>query len=224
MLYFPNTRQANSVELPIAIGAFVTAEGCALVADNTNGIFGAKPSTGAAGESFLGVSVSQQLPLLNYPKVEEKVQGASNVITLARIPSAGTSLVFNVTTGLPLVVTTDYTISGKVVTLQAATLGATIRVTYKFVPDATEARAIQGDIYPGGATGTSLSQVGVLRSGPVYTTEYDGSVNWAVAAPVIKLGANGLFTIGGSGITVDAAVLQVPTSANPFLGLLLKQA
>lgn len=224
MLYFPSTRQANSVELPIAASAAVTAEGCALVADNTAGVFGVKPSTGSAGEQFLGVSVSQQLPLLNYPKVEEKVQGASNVITLARTPSAGTIIVFNVTTGAPLVVTTDYTISGKAVTLQAGTLGNTIRVIYKFVPDATEARAIQGDIYPGGATGTALSQVGVLRSGPVFTTEFDGSVNWSAASPVIKLGANGLFTIGGSGTTVDAAVLQAPTTTNPFLGLLLKQA
>ena len=224
MLYFPNTRQAISVELPIAVSASVGVEGAALVADNTGGIFGVKPSTGSAGEVFLGVSVSQQFSMLSFPKVEEKVQGTSNVITVARIPSAGTVLVYNVTTGAPLVAGTDYTVSGKAITLQSATLGNTIRIVYKFVPDATEARSIQGDVYPGGATGTSLAQVGVLRSGSVYTTEYDSSVNWSSSNPVIKLGANGLFTIGGSGTTVDAVVLQSPNTTNPFLGLLLKQA
>lgn len=221
MLYFPNSRVALAAEFPIAAGASVTAEGCALVSDNTGGVFGVKPSTGAAGDNFVGVSVSQQLPLTTFPKVEEKVQPSTDIITLAKTPT-GTVLVYNATTSAVMVITTNYTISGKTITMNSAFRGNTIRVFYKFTPSAVEARAIQGDTYPGGATGTTLGQVGILRSGTIYTTEFDQTVDWQQASPTVKLAANGLFTIGGSGATVNCAVVQPPNTTNPYLGLLLK--
>jgi hypothetical protein len=221
MLYFPNSRVAVSAEFPIAAGASVTAEGCALVSDNTGGVFGVKPSTGAAGDNFMGVAVSQQLPLSLFPKVEERVQPVTDIITLAKTPT-GTVLVYNATTSAVLVVTTNYTISGKTITMNAAFRGNLIRVFYKYTPTAVEARAIQGDTYPGGAAGSSLGQVGILRSGTIYTTEYDQTVDWQQATPTVRVAANGLFTIGGSGAIVNCAVVQAPNTTNPYLGLLLK--
>lgn len=224
MLYFPKTRVAISHELPIAVGASVQAEGLALVTDNTGGIFGLKPSAGSSGENFYGISISQEFPLLAYPKIEERVQPVANTIVLNRTPISGTVAVFDIDTGLPLVVTTDWTLSGKTVTLQSATVGHNIRVLYKFVPTAVEARAIQGDVYPGGAAGTTFGQVGVLKSGAIYTTEYDSAVNWAASAPVIRTGANGQLTIGGSGPIIPAVVIQIPGVQSPFLGIELSAA
>jgi hypothetical protein len=224
MLYFPKTRVSVSLELPIAVGASVQAEGIALVADNTTPVFGVKPSAGVAGELFLGVSISQEFPLLAYPKVEENVQPVANTLVLARTPIAGSLAVFDITSGLALVLGTDYTISAKTLTLVAGTVGHSIRSTYKFVPTAFEAETIMGDVYPGGAAGTRFGQVGVLKSGPIYTTEFDAAINWAQATPVMKTGANGQFTVGGNGALVPGVVIQVPNIASPFLGILLASA
>ena len=56
MLYFPNTRAFDSVERAIAAGSVVDAEGAALIAVLSGGVFGVKKSTGAANEKFAGVS------------------------------------------------------------------------------------------------------------------------------------------------------------------------
>lgn len=224
MLYFPKTRVAISHEVPIAVGASVLAEGLAIVADNTGGVFGGKPSAGAATDKFLGISISQEFPLTAVPKVEERVQPVANTIVLNRTPISGTIGVFDVTDGAPLVVTTDWTVSGKTITLDAGTVGHTIRVTYKFVPTAFEARAIQGDVYPGGAAGTTFGQVGLLKSGAIYTDQFDASVNWSAAPVAVSTGANGQLTIGGSGVVIPATVIQVPSIASPFLGILLAAA
>jgi len=227
MLYFPKTRVAISHELPIAVGASVQAEGLALVTDNTGGVFGLKPSTGTAADVFYGISISQEFPLLAYPKIEERVQPVANTIVLNRTPISGQLVVYDVTAAAVVPAGAGgWTLSGKTLTLQAGTAGHTIRVTYKFVPTAVEARAIQGDIYPGGAAGTSISQVGVLKSGAIYTTEFDASIDWSAAAnaTAIKTGANGQLTVGGSGTAVPAVVIQVPNTASPFLGIELSAA
>lgn len=225
MLYFPKTRAAVSRELPIAVGASVQAEGLALVADNTTPTFGVKPSAGASGEVFLGVSISQEFPLAAYPKVEEKVQPVANTVTLSRDPISGTIVVYDVTAGAVIAAGGGgYSISGRVITLQSGTVGHVIRVTYKFAPSAAEARIIQGDVYPGGAAGTTFGQVGLLVDSAIYTTEFDSSINWSQANPVVKTGANGQFTVGGNGATVPCVVIQVPSVSSPYLGLLLAAA
>lgn len=223
MLYFPNGRPALSTELPIASGASIAAEGQCLVGSTAaGGVFGVAPSAGSAGENFLGFAVSQQIAVTAFPKVEEKVSPNTDIITLARTPNASSLTVWNVTTSTLLVVTTDYTVSGKTVTMGSSYRGHTIRFIYKFTPTAVEARAIQGDVYPGGAAGTSIGQVGIFQKGTVYTSEFNSAVDWQAANPAVKTGANGLVTIGGSGATIDCVIVQIPSTTNPYLGLLLK--
>ena len=222
MLYFPNTRQYVSVELPVAPGSQVTAEGQALVADTVAGVFGVKPSTGGATDNFVGVAISQQMTLNFMSKVEEGVHPAGNTFTLARTPAAGTLSVWNVTTGAVVPAGAGgWTLAARVVTLDAATLGNTLRYTYRFAPTSTEARTLQGDIYPGGPAGALVNQVGVIKNGLVYTSEFDSAVNWNATNPTVRVGANGLFTIGGAGAVVNCAVVSVPSVAQPFLGLML---
>lgn len=222
MLYFPSTRQYISIELPVAPGSAVTAEGQALIADTTTGVFGVKPSAGASTDNFVGVSVSQQMTLNFVAKVEESVLGTGHTFTLARTPASGTLSVYDLTTGVVVAAGGGgWTLAGKVVTVDAAFEGRLLAYTYRYAPTATEARAIQGDVYPGGPAGAAVDQVGVIKNGIIYTTEFDAAVNWRATNPTIRVAANGLFTIGGSGAIVPCALVSVPSVAQPFLGLML---
>ena len=218
MLYFPNGRVAVSRELPVDASSSVTAEGVALVANTVNGVFGVRPSTGAAGEKFEGVAVSQQMTINSLARVETFVVPAGLVVTLARTPSAGTVSVYNKTTQA-VIASGTWTLAGTSLTLPGAAAGSEIDVYFKYAPSANESRSIQGDVYPGGAAGFVVGQVGALKNGPVFTSEFDPTVNWNATNPTVTLGANGQFTIGGTGTAVQATVIQSPSSASPFLGL-----
>ncbi len=223
MLYFPKSRFQVSHEVAVAAGATVTAEGQALVASTVAGVFGAAPSSNSAGEVFLGVAVAEQLTLTSLPKVEQFVQGAGNTQTLSRTPSGGTLLVYDVTAGAVIAAGAGgWSLTGAFLSLDAGTNGHTVRVFYRYAPTTLEAQAVQGDIRPGGAAALQLNQVGVVKSGIIYTSEYDTAVNWLAANPVIKLGANGRFTIGGTGTTINGVVISAPHSNGPdgaFLGI-----
>lgn len=222
-LYFPNGRDYISQEFPVAASAQITAEGIALVSDNTNGVFGVKPSTGVAGEKFVGVSVSQQIDVSSISRVESHVVGTSMVVTLGRAPAAGTLSVFDKTTGAIIAASggTNWTLTGKTLTLPAGAVGHEIEAYFKYAVSLNESRSLQGDSYPGGAAGFFVGQVGSVRNGTVYTSEFDTTVNWNAANPIVTLGANGQFTIGGAGTPIQAIVTASPSAGQPYLGLLL---
>jgi hypothetical protein len=224
MLNFQESRIMQTIERPVASGATVTAEGQALVNDTTGGVAGVKPATGASTELFMGVALSQQLTPLYLPFIERQTVAAL-AVTCSNTPAAGTIRVYNVTKAA--VVTAgagagQYGISGAVITI--VTGGTTVNtdvleISYRYSPTTLQVRSIQGDIPPGGAAGLTLNSVGVITQGDVVTTEFDTAVDWTAANPTIKLAANGLFTIGGSGPTVDCKIIKVPASGDAFLGL-----
>lgn len=226
MLRFELSRIVDTTERSVATGSTVTAEGQALVQDVVNG--GVKPSTGAANEIFVGVSMAQQLTMLAFPKVEDLITAADNTVTMAALPLASTLLVVRTDTGAVLAAgvpagdATKYSIAGGVITVNAALVGKTIRTSYRFAPTTLQAKVIQGDIPPGGAAALLLNRVGVVTKGEIFTTEFDTTVDWTTVtnATLITLGANGLFTIGGAGSGIKGAyVTQLPTAAAPFLGI-----
>lgn len=222
MLHFQSVQIVESRDYPVAQGFTVTAEGQALVADYTGGQFGVKPSTGTAGEQFVGVSISQQLTILAMPETVTVV--IAEKITLPHVPLNGTLLVMDTTTGTALTpaagdpASGQYSINGKELTFNSAQSGDDCTISYRYSPTTMEARTIQGDIPPGGAANLTLDTMGVILKGQVATFEYDTSVNWQVANPVLKLGANGLFTLGGSGVDVPGAVIvDLPVNGGPLV-------
>lgn len=222
MLYFPNTKANISTEFAVASGSTIDAEGMALVASTASGVFGAKEAAGSSSEIFLGVSVSQQMNLNKASKKEDQIQGATDTLTLAFTPNAGTVAVYDVTAGALLVVTTNYTIAGNVITMNSATRGHEITITYDYTPNANQARALQGDIYPGGPAGAALGQIGCIRNGIVYTDQFDTSVDWTVANPVVRTAASGQFTTAGTGVVLSrVSVIAAPVAGFAYLGLLL---
>jgi hypothetical protein len=226
MIYFPATRVNVSTEFPVAVGSSIPAEGLALIADNTNGVFGLKPAAGGASEVFMGIAVSQQTVLTIATKTEAFVQPVTHQIVLAFTPVGGTVGVWDNTAQAAIATGGGgWTLSGKTLTLQAATDGHDIYVYYKYTPTANQARAIQGDVFPGGPAGTALSQIGCARSGIVYTDQFDTSVNWNANGIVVKTAANGQFTIGGAGTALTGVqVISPPVAGMPYLGLLINNA
>jgi hypothetical protein len=239
MLNLTACRVNRSDEQPFNPAAVMTAVGGALVQGPMGTV---TPSTGTSGEQFVGVSLAQPMTLLNFPKVEVLIPPANAIVNLFAAPLAGTLRAIDsaagtpITVGTPASVATNYSIAGSAVTLNAARVGVSTTFFYQFAPTTIQARLLQGDIQPGGAASLSTGSIGVIRAGLVFTTEYDTTVDWTVANPVIKTGANGRFTIGGSGALVpNAQVVQYPVgtsyagnakgSANPaatndaFLGL-----
>lgn len=224
MLQFDKVRVLESVEAPVATGYTVTAEGQALVADYTGSVFGVRPGTAGATEKFYGVSIAQQLTLLYLPMIETAVSPTLSgppttfTITLARTP-VGNIRFYDETTpaaltpGNPTLNANEYTLVGDQLTLNYSAQGAgkTLSLSYRYSPTTVEAMTVQGDIPPGGAANLTLGTMGVIRKGRIATTEFDTSVDWTVTSPTITLGANGLFTIGGTGIAVpNAVVVEIP--------------
>lgn len=221
MLNLDKSRFRDSVERTIMDGFSIASEGQALIAEISDGVFGVRPSTGAAGEVFAGVSIYQTTTTEVMPEVVDGAVDVSLQLTLPHEPIAGSLRVLNAA-GSTIVVTTGYTIAGKVITLVSGTEGDVIQARYKFIPSVQEALLLQGDQAPGHSASAFLSQIGVVERGDVYTTEYDTAADWSGVNPAVKLGAGGLFTTAGSGVAVDCYVIQVPTAADPTLGLSLQ--
>src|SRR5262249_12148015 len=108
-------------------------------------------------------------------------------------------------------------VSGKNVT--GLPPGDDVVVTYKYQLSVNQARALQGDTQPGGYSGAYIGQIGLLKRGIIYTSEFDASKNWAPATSV-KAAAGGQVTDNsGSGITLPAQIIAAPSSEVTFLGL-----
>lgn len=222
MLDFTRTRVVESNVFKVQDGYTITAEGMPLVADYTGGVFGVRESAGSANDKFLGVSISQQMTLLSIPRIQSIVVPAGStpiVINLDREPTAGSLYIYDETSGVAITAgssanATEYSISGKAVSLNTARGGHTLRVQYRFAPTTVEARTIQGDIPPGGAADLTLGTMGLIVKGVVATTMFDTSVNWNVANPVLTIGSNGLFTLGGSTPVTGAVILNVPAAGS----------
>lgn len=225
MLLFDKTRILESVEVPVQTGFTVTAEGQALVSDFTGGVFGVKPSAAPAGQ-YYGASIAQQLTLLYLPMIESVVTPTlvgppvTLSITLARTPTGNirfynettsTAITVDVTPAAPAAAN-EYNLTGNVLTLFYAGNGAgkTLTLQYRYSPTTVEAMTVQGDIPPGGAANLTLGTMGVIRKGRIATTEFDTSVDWTVAAPVLTVGANGLYTIGGATVVPNAVIIELP--------------
>lgn len=225
MLYFPKSRYQLSQEMPVATGATVTAEGQCLVSSTIGGVFGVQPCSNDSVGTFVGFAVSEQLSLTSMPKVESFTVsgGIGTTLTLSRTPTASTLFIFDNTSNAALAVTTDWTLATATVTWVTDHTGHTVTAFYRYAPTASEAEAIQGDLKPGGAAGLILNQVGVIKSGVIYTSEYDTSVNWLATNPVVTKGASGRLTIGGAGAALSGVVvIAAPNAGGPdgaFLGI-----
>lgn len=240
MLNLKNTRFVNSKHLPVLPGTEIADEGIALVAVMHEGKTHVKPSTGVAGEVFAGVSFSRNvIPQFVSAVVEDVVTG-SHRVALGRTPVAGQIFVTatDPATGdvTPLDVVSGSPAAGEVqiangnAIVHASVEGQVVKAAFHYVPSATEARMIKGNLGSSQLASSVLEQIGVLTNNQELSTSYfDASVDWAGATSsgspqVVKLGADGKFTIGGSGAVVpNCSILAAPGVDSPFLTLSIGQ-
>jgi len=218
VIYFPFSKFVDSSEALVAPGASITAEGQALVRAGGAQYSGVAPGAVTAGLVFAGFAVqgtsAAPLQAAYATKVETFTVPGSGIVTLAQTPVSGQVFVYDVTTATAVATPTvvNNTISG-------LTAGDVVNVTYKYALTVVQARALQGDVQPGGYIGSYVGQTGLVKRGVIYTDQFDSSVNW-MAATSIKLAANGQVTDQtGTGVAIPAAIIAIPGIDVPYLGI-----
>lgn len=218
MIYGPFSKYVDSSEVVVAPGAVIDAEGMVLVRANGAQAAGVLPSTGGTSEVFAGFSLAgtSAAPFLEgfTNKQETFVVPATGKVTLQFAPVPNQVFVYDVTAGAAVA---SPTVTGKSIT--GLTVGDEVVVTYKYALSVVQARSLQGDVQPGGYSGAYIGQIGCIKRGVVYTSEFDASKDWN-AATSVKAAAGGQVTDQtGTGITLNAVIIAAPTSEVAFLGL-----
>ena len=220
MLYMPKTRFAQSQNRTLAPGSALLDEGIALVAAPGGTV---KAGTGLAAEKFVGFSVNQRGNLLTMPRIENVVATSANYVhKLNSTPLGGTLTVRNSVTNAVLVASTDYTLNVATNEVTLVDSGISVSISYEYSPTVLEARAIQGDVQPGGTVPVNYQFTGVISKGDVYTSWFETADDWTNPNAVIRVGANGKLTTQGTGAVVDGYVIGVPSSEQTFLGICLR--
>lgn len=229
MLYLPLSKFPDSAETVVAPGASIAAEGQALVRAAGAPSAGVTPSAGTgseifAGFAFAGVSAAP-LPAPYANKVETFVVPSTGSVQLQFTPVSGQVFIYDVTAGAAVAITGGVSVTGNVVA--GLTSGHTVNITYKYALTVLQSRALQGDVQPGGYAGAYVGQIGLVKRGLIYTSEFDASSNWATAtgiylAPNGQLTASSSVTVGGTTTNytqVNGYVVAVPGQDVPFLGI-----
>lgn len=223
MIYGPFSKYVDSSEAIVAPGAVIDHEGMVLVRSKTAQFQGVKPSTGTADDLFAGFSIAgtSAAPFIEgFANKQETfsadIVGTSVELQFAPLPNQ--VFAFDLSTNAAV---TPITVTGK--TVSGLTPGHAVQITYKYTLTVVQARSLQGDQQPGGYSGAYVGQIGLLKRGLIYTSEFDASKNW-MAATEVRTGAGGQVTdqsgsAGGPGVVIPAQIVAIPSSEVTFLGL-----
>lgn len=218
MIYSPFSKYESSSEMAVAPGAVIDAEGLVLVRAAGAQAAGVLPSTGGTAELFAGFSIAgtSAAPFLEgfTNKQESLTVPATGTVTLQFAPLANQTFVFDHSTNAAI---SPVVVAGKNVT--GLPPGDEVTVTYKYQLTVTQARSLEGDVQPGGYSGAYIGQIGCVKRGLIFISTFDASKNWA-AATSVKAAAGGQVTDqSGTGITLPAQIVALPTTEVTYLGL-----
>lgn len=228
MLRLQYTRIMKSFSRNVATGYNIDQEGQALVYVNENGEVKVRPSSGAAGEKFAGVAISQANIPGTLCAVEPLVGNGSTTLKLSRGNVVAGQIAVRV--GGNLLTHAASASAGKfavdlvsgVITLDASDAGtalAPVEVTayYKYVPSMPEAINAQGQVVGGGGitAASYYSVTGIITEGDVATDYFDVTDDWTKTEGPVFLGPNGIFTLKSGGTELKGAnVIAAPASPN----------
>ena len=226
MLDLPSCSILSSHHAPAVSGVTALEEGVALVYVMEDGTTKIQASTGVAGERFAGCCQIRHItPNSAVSSAATTVPDAAPyTITLADTPRTGEIQVkingaVAADTGGG---TGEYTIAANVITFDATDAGLDVEVTYRYDLSVAKANMLFGT----NATQQNLGadfEVGFIKEGDVFTSNYNVADDWADTAADIKLDADGMFsTSSATGETIDAMVIATPAQGGGFLGLRLK--
>ena len=230
MLQLANTRFGSTFNRAVATGVTIYTEGTALSYVMEGGQAKVRPSTGASGEVFAGVSLSRnsQSHRLTEVLMVSVPASAPYQVTLPHAPIAGQFVVRGLAIADASPAAGEAQLVGTTLTFNAAQAGKSFEVGVAFVPSIEESIAASGNDPVGGLASSSVGFIGVIKEGDVFTDQYDVTADWignGVDPVPVFLGANGLFTTKTGGTQLGSVtVMQVPTAGNAFLGLSLRSA
>lgn len=225
MLSQKYTRQFLTEHRPLAPAALVMEEGVAMVFVRVPGQaeLHVQPSTGAADEVFAGLSWTRNAPPAFLPNVTEGVVPASGKVELRSTPVTGQILVVvggdvKVITASAPTTADEAELVGKVVTLHSSVIGQSYMIQSLYEPTINEARQILGDMPIGGLASQNEGIIGLLTRADAATTYFDASVDWNGPELHPSLGADGRFTIGGTGtVCTNVIIVSSPSADVPYL-------
>jgi len=235
MLYHLKTQIVNSSEVAVDPAASITTEGMALVSNLINGIQHVSPSTGVAGEQFAGFSYGETVIPNTAPAVFSAIAAATQVLphapvggTQVRITANGTPLTAAAAPaggGAATAAAGTFVLAGQTLTLNAAEVGQTLVVTYRYALTAQQAQMLYGDGVVGQSAAALLHSTGVIKQGTVYTDQYDVTADYTAGAQ-LRLAPNGMITTAaGTGVALTGmTVVEVPSAVQPMLGVSLNVA
>lgn len=218
MLYTPKSKILVGREVASVTGSPVTDDGQVLV--TATGVDSAFPSTGAAGEVFLGFSFNQTSGAPYLPatavKVEEFVPSGTTY-TLQQQVVSGSLLAL--AGGVP-----DANVavaSGNAYGLTGLTAGATYKVVYTYALTNAQAVALVGNVQPGQHAGVQFGATGIAEQGIVYTSNFDTSVNYDATTVLVGLAGGKVGKAGSNNtkVVVKGRVVELPSVEFPFLGI-----
>lgn len=224
MLMHKYTRLFLTEHRKVETGVQITEEGQALVNVKEGSETVVRPSTGAAGEHFAGVSMTRFTPPTTMPWVGEGKVPASLSLELPRLPLAGQILVrvagdvATIVSGAPAD-ETEVQLVGQILTFHEDVTNAGYLVQMQYEPTVTEARQQVGDFAVGGISAAYQGVTGIIMRGELATTFYDGAADFS-SAITVKLGPDGRFTTEGQGTELtNVLVISAPSAENSALVL-----
>jgi len=216
----------DSRSLPLLSTVLTLEEGVAMVYDMENGKGVIKPSTGASGEIFAGVSQMKHVTPSQANIVVETLIPASGpyTVTLAKTPVNAASVnvyIAGVAATQGTVADNVYSVSGNVLTFHSADAGLAIKVLYRYALTAAEAAMIYGGEIIGQTVQDEVN-VTTISTGTIFTDSFVIADTWEAGAGPVYLGESGKFTLQSGGTALDAVIVGAPSVSNGMLGLSLK--
>lgn len=225
MIKYIATRIHRTDNKKAAAGAQIREEGTALVYVKENGELVVKPSTGADGEIFAGLSTGARRHPQELIKVESHVIPATGFVELARVPKAlavwldGTMIATADIGANPVVPANGVNVVGNKV---YAAVGSTVKTQYSYEPTVSEAQGEVGDLPINGDAEAATGRNSFVTLGTVATTMFDATVDWtAVVNP--RLGADGKLTTKGIGTLLSNVLIEnAPSAEADYLEVSIK--
>ena len=208
---------------PLASGVSTVEEGACLVADyDSNGVMQVRPSSGMAGEIFVGFALTEKTELETVVAQDTFSSKAGKSTYTLSHSYKGSGRITGVDAednaeGMESDVDAndEWHVDGTTLTLQTdATVGTSFTIEYRYTPTVVDYRRIQGDVHPGPAVGVSQGVITVLEAGELLFDNYDTTKDWKfidTAAVNLKTGANGRITRGTANeVNIRGLVTQQP--------------
>lgn len=230
------TWSSNSLNRPIVTGQTISQEGMLLVKTIEDGVEKVQVKGTAAGTDVV----------VGFSKMADAQPDRTSAVEVATVPTAPSALVIDLrnnnlvsgrvrvvvnSTGTALTIDNTYAgspadgavkvdLTNGLLKFHADEAGAEVTVTYLYDLTLSQSKQIFGERF---VNNRGLhAEFGQIEVGGGYaelwTDQFNASLNYA-GTTALTLGDGGIITQGGSGPTLDATVIGVPSASIPFLGI-----